>query len=160
MENKYKICNLRKPEQLIIWAIRTWVNRVLNHKDPSITLINVYKNFLIQESIVNLNKLMKILCLSNIKKLHVNNIYDVNVSSDEFIILSTFYYSQLNLTHIKMEMIEKLILKNSINEASRNIKKIQHIFNYSNLIFSFYEIYSSQLKKKTHDFNNVIVLKT
>jgi hypothetical protein len=153
--NKITVPHLNDPEKILLWAIREWTINIKLAKDPRPKLIEGFRKVLMQESVMPLDKTMRLVCY------HFNSPIDIRchcsnlIGRTEIEILSLISIIQNNNTYY-METISQKINKDYLNKFLSLTTKLALSFQRANLLFPVRDTFIKNFTKRVRSKDNVI----
>ena len=154
--NKITVHNLNDPEKILLWAIREWVINIKIAKDPRPKLIDGFSKVRIQEAVMPLDKLMRLVSY------HFNSPIDIRchcsnlLGRTEIDILCLISIIQ-NKSKFNLEVIFQKMEENYLNQFLNLFTKLADSFQRANLLFPVRDIFiKNYYSKKVGPANQII----
>ena len=156
--NKITVQNLNDPEKILLWAIREWVINIKIAKDPRLKLIEGFSKVLIQEAVMPLDKVMRLVSY------HFNSPIDIRCHCSDLLgrteidilcLISTIQ----NKSKFNLEVVFQKIYKGYFNDFLNLFTKLAASFQRANLLFPVRdEFIKNNYTKKKGSANQIIYI--
>lgn len=153
--NKISVPNLNDPEKILLWAIREWVINIKIAKDPRPKLIEGFSKVLIQESVMTLDKTMRLVSYHFISPIDIRCHCSNLIGKTEIEILSLISILQNNSSY-DIEPITQKINKVYLNKFLSLSTNLALSFQRANLLFPLRDTFIKNFTKRIKSENQVI----
>ena len=153
------VSDLGLPEKIIIWGIREWLHMIRVAKDPRKSLITGFSQLLVQESVLDFDKFMRVTACSATRKIDVRNKCCLEIGEGEYNILGAMAFSQGKFIEFQKLILLSFIDKKNIPIATNHIDKITNSFTRMGYFFHITDRYLRKVNADPKDFDNVIFYK-
>ena len=153
--NRITVNLLNEPEKILLWSIREWVLNIKIAKDPRPKLINGFSKILIQEAVMPLDKMMRLISY------HYNSPIDIRchcsnlLGRTEIDILCLISIIQ-NKSKYNSNVIAQKINKEYSTEFLRLSTKLANSFQRASLLLIVRDIFVKKYFVKNENNTQVI----
>ena len=144
------------PEKIIIWGIREWLQMIRIAKDPRKSLIEGFSQLLVQESVLNFDKFMRITACSATKQIDVRNKCCLQIGEGENDILAALTFSQGKFKEFEKLILVSFLENKDVTLASKHINEISKSFTRMGYFFKMKKNYLRKVNANPSDFYNVV----
>ena len=153
--HKITVPNLNDPEKILLWAIREWAINIKIAKDPRPKLIEGFRKVLMQESVMPLDKTMRLVSYHFISPIDIRCHCSNLIGKTEIEILSLISILQNNSSY-DIEPITQKINKVYLNKFLSLSTNLALSFQRANLLFPLRDTFIKNFTKRIKSENQVI----
>ena len=154
--HKLTVPILYDPEKILLWAIREWVINIKIAKDPRPNLVYEFSKVLIQEAVMPLDKIMRLVSYNYDSPIDIRCHCSNLLGRTEIDILSLISIIQ-NKNKYNSDAIAQKVNKVNLNQLLSLSIKLADSFERANLLFPERDIFIKKYLSKKNQTQNQII---